>query len=68
MKNKFSKNLKILRGIKKISQSQLAKELHVSQATINLWENKQREPTLSRIISVANYFDVSLEELINKNI
>lgn len=68
MKDNFAKNLKILREIKNISQSQLAKELHISQATINLWEKEQREPTLSRLISVANYFDISLEELINKNI
>lgn len=64
MDNNFSKNLKVLRKINNISQSQLAKELKISQAAIGLWENGHREPSLSHLIAIANYFDKTLEDLI----
>lgn len=64
MNNNFGKNLKTLRKIKNISQSQLAKELKVTQATISLWEREKREPSLSYLIAIANYFDITLAKLV----
>ena len=64
MKNNFSKNLISLRSVNEIGQIQLAKEIGVSKGTISLWENGLREPTLSNLIALANFFNISLDELV----
>ena len=62
--NYFSVNLKTLRVDKKLSQSQLAKELGVSNEMISFWENNIYEPTATNIITIANYFNVSIDDLL----
>ena len=61
--NKFSERLKELRLEKEIGQIALAKQLSVSKGIISLWENGLREPTLSNLISLAKFFEVSLDYL-----
>lgn len=63
MINNFAERLKELRIEKKIGQIQLAKEIGVSKGIISLWENGLREPTLSSIIALAKFFEVSLDYL-----
>ena len=62
--NYFSVNLKTLRNEKHISQSQLAKELNVSNGMISFWENGLYEPTATNIINVAQFFKVSIDDLL----
>ena len=62
--NYFSINLKNLRNEKKLSQSQLAKELGVSNGMISFWENNIYEPTATNIINIAQFFKVSIDELL----
>ncbi len=64
MENIFKEKLKILRKEKRVGQVELAKELGVSKGTISLWENGLREPTMSSLIRIAKYFDVSVDFLI----
>ena len=59
----FAERLKELRIEKKIGQIQLAKEIGVSKGIISLWENGLREPTLSSLIALAKFFEVSLDYL-----
>jgi transcriptional regulator with XRE-family HTH domain len=61
--NKFSERLKELRLEKEIGQIALAKQLSVSKGIISLWENGLREPTLSNLIALAKFFEVSLDYL-----
>ncbi len=63
MVNNFAERLKELRIEKKIGQIQLAKEIGVSKGIISLWENGLREPTLSSLIALAKFFEVSLDYL-----
>ncbi len=63
--NAFSENLKMLREERKIGQVQLAEAIGVSKGVISLWENGHREPTLTSLIALANYFDISLNELVS---
>ncbi len=63
MNNNFAERLKELRIEKKIGQIQLAKEIGVSKGIISLWENGLREPTLSSLIALAKFFEVSLDYL-----
>ena len=62
--NYFSVNLRTLRNEKQISQSQLAKELNVSNGMISFWENGKYEPTATNIILVAKFFNISIDELL----
>lgn len=62
--NYFAKNLKILRKEKGLSQPELAKELNVSKGMISFWENGIYEPTASNIISIAKFFDITIDDLL----
>ncbi len=63
-KNEFGKNLKALREGAKIGQVKLASDIGVSKGIISLWENGKREPTLSYLIAIAKYFEVSIDYLV----
>ena len=62
--NSFQENLKELRLEKGVGQVELAEKIGVSKGIISLWENGKREPTLSSLIALAKYFDVSLDSLV----
>ncbi|MBR2056634.1 MAG: helix-turn-helix transcriptional regulator, partial [Clostridia bacterium] len=47
-----------------IGQVKLALYLGVSKGIISLWENEKREPTMSYLIALAKYFDVSIDYLV----
>ncbi len=62
--NTFKENLKLLRTEQNIGQIQLAKEIGVSKGIISLWENGLREPSMSSLIQLAKYFNVSIDFLV----
>ncbi len=63
-KNSFSQNLKYLRISAGIGQVQLANDIGVSKGIISLWENGKREPTMSYLIALAKYFNVTIDYLV----
>ena len=56
--------LKDLRREKGITQEQLAEELGVSGRTISRWETGNNMPDISLLVEIAEYFDVSIPEII----
>ncbi len=62
--NKFKDNLKELRQEKNLGQVELAKAIGVSKGVISLWENGLREPTMSSLIILAKFFNISIDELV----
>lgn len=64
LKNDFKKNLKFLRQEKGIGQIELAKQIGVSKGIISLWENGLREPNMSSLIALANFFEISIDYLV----
>lgn len=64
MANTFSVRLKELRREYGVGQVELAKSIGVSKGIISLWENGQREPTMSNLVSLAKYFGVSVDYLV----
>lgn len=62
--NYFSCNLKTLRKEKKLSQPELAKAINVSKGMISFWENGIYEPTASNIIKIAEFFGITIDELL----
>ena len=66
MENKFKDSLKELRIEKGIGQVKLAQELGVSKGVISLWENGLREPTMTSLILIADYFGVTIDFLVGR--
>ena len=60
------KNLKNLRKELGLSQKQIADVLHISQQTYSDYENCKTEPTGETLIAIANYFEVSVDELLGR--
>ena len=60
----FKQNLKMLRQEKKLGQVELAKAIGVSKGIISLWENGLREPNMTSLISLAKFFDVSIDYIV----
>ncbi|MBR1703204.1 MAG: helix-turn-helix domain-containing protein [Lachnospiraceae bacterium] len=56
--------LKELRREKGITQEQLADELGVSGRTISRWETGSNMPDISLLVEIAEFFDVSIPEII----
>ena len=56
--------IKELRNIKNLNQDQVAQVLGVSRQAYANYESGKREPDLQTVIKLANYFDVSLDELL----
>ena len=62
--NIFSERLKELRIEKGIGQIDLAQAIKVSKGIISLWENGLREPKLSNLIALAEFFEISIDYLV----
>lgn len=62
--NYFAYNVKALRKERGLSQPELAKAINVSKGMISFWENGIYEPTATNIIKIAQFFDVSIDELL----
>lgn len=56
-----------LRTEKKLSQRDVAKLFNISQGTYNNWENGKTQPSIEQLVSIADYFDVSLDYLLGRN-
>jgi transcriptional regulator with XRE-family HTH domain len=63
----FAECLKLCRNIKNISQRQLAEDLGISVRAYKYYESGEREPTVSTLIALADYFDVSLDYLVGRS-
>lgn len=66
MKTIFKENLKALRIEMGVGQVELAKAIGVSKGIISLWENGLREPSMSSLISLADYFKVTIDFLVGR--
>jgi len=63
--NNFSTFIKELRMEKGLSQEELAKALYVHRTTVNKWENDNVIPLNDKLLLIADYFDISVDELLN---
>lgn len=58
--------LKYLREQKGISQLKLAMDLNMNQNSISRYENGIREADYTTLIKIADYFDVSIDYLLER--
>lgn len=63
---KMIENIRKLCKSANISSSKLEESLGFSKGLISRWKDKT--PSLDKIVSIADYFDVSIDELIGRNI
>ena len=57
--------LKIIRKKKKYSQLKVALDLNMSREALSHYENGTRSPDLQMLRQLSNYFDVSIDFLVN---
>lgn len=60
----FSDKLRLLRTQANLSQEDLADELHVSRQSVSKWESGISFPEIEKLISISDYFHVSLDALL----
>lgn len=58
--------LREIRKAKGISQLKLAMDLHTNQNTISRYETGEREPGIVELIAIADYFNISVDYLIER--
>ena len=68
MKEEIGRKLKYLRIRKGISQEKLAEELNISRAKVSNWETARREISVTDAIILSDYFDKSLDNILNPKI
>ena len=57
--------LQELRKNNNLTQKDFCKSFKISQPTLSLWENEEREPDAKMIKQIANYFNVSIDYLMD---
>lgn len=62
---KIGNFIRELRKEQGITQEYLAEELNVSGRTISRWETGRNMPDISLLVEIAEFFDVSIPEIIN---
>lgn len=63
---KFSLKLKELRENRGLTQRDLAQALKLSKGSVGMWESTERLPNAKQLQQIANYFDVSIDELLGR--
>jgi len=64
MQIRIGENLRKLRIKNELTQEKLAEVLGVSPQAISRWENNSTYPDITMLPSIANYYNVSIDELI----
>ena len=63
----FAKRLRFLREERKLSQTELAKDLGISRGSLSFYENAERTADIEILYRVSEYFGVTLDYLIGKS-
>lgn len=62
----FGQRLRELRNLRGISQNELSKHIGVSKSSINMYERNEREPGFETLEAIADFFNVSIDDLLGK--
>ena len=64
----FGSTISTLRKSKNITQEELAAQLGVTAAAVSKWENNYTLPDILMLCALADYFEVTTDELLSRNI
>ena len=67
MGEKFNENLKEARIKKGLSQKEVADNIGVAKSTYSLYESGNREPNVQTIKKIADFLNISADELLGLN-
>lgn len=62
----FGERLKLLRQGKGMTQKDLAERINISPQAISRWENSEVEPSIETLRTLAEIFDVTMDDLFGK--
>lgn len=62
----IEKKLKELRKSNNLTQEELAKKLNISRVNYTRYETGKVRPDYETIIKIADFYDISLDELFNR--
>lgn len=68
MPNFISDNIRVLRDKNSITQEQLAKQVNKKRTAISNWEKGLSAPDIDDIITIATYFDITIDALLTTNL
>lgn len=63
----FCERLNELKSSKNLLQKDIAKDVQLSLRAYQYYERGEREPNLSTLIALADYFNVSLDYLVGRS-
>ena len=63
---KLEDNLQKFRRLKGLSQEELAEKCQISRQAIAKWESGESVPTIDKLIFLADFYKVSLDELVGR--
>jgi len=66
MKN-FSEHLKLIRISKNLTQKQVAEGIDIKESAYQRYERGAGKPAFEKLIALADYFDVSLDYLVDRD-
>lgn len=63
----LGKKLKELRKSEKLTQSELSSILQISRVNYTRYETNKVRPDYETLIKIADFYDISLDDLFNRN-
>lgn len=63
----IAERLKFLRKEKNLTQTELGEKVGIKRNTYSDWENGKTEPSLEKLIVLADFFEVSLDWLVGRD-
>ena len=65
---KYGEYFKAQREFAGLSQSELSKRTGLSQQMISHWESNKSEPGIEKLVILADFYGISLDELIGRTV
>ena len=64
----FGKNIKKIRSVQNLSQQRFSELFDLKRATLGAYEEQRSEPKIDTIIKIANYFSISIDDLLTNEL
>ncbi len=64
----IGKNIRKIRSVKNLNQTQFAELFDLKRASIGAYEEGRAEPKIATLSQIANYFGISVDDLLNKEL
>lgn len=68
IRNRIAANITALRGEQGLTQAELAERLHYSDKAISKWERAESLPDVTVLMQIADFFDVPLQALVERDL